>query len=168
MYNTKGLAMKFPFDEVNDVLDRVDSKFTDINAGGCGVVAYILARQISKIAETRIVCYNMRNISINKARQNVTNNTLREWNKHQVRIDHAWVEFKVNNKWYGVDSKGIRPLKNFRDRHGNPTAGSFTLREMREMGHSPAGWNNWFDRQQIPGMKRLINTNLNKLFGEST
>ena len=161
----QGVDMNFPFTEINNILRNADDKFNYINYGGCGVMAYILARQFSKVTQTRIVSNCGRANAINIVRKEIANNTMVIDDLYNIFINHAWVEFKVNGRWYGVDSDGIRKMKDMHIVNGKPAAGGFSIKEMHLININKIGWNPQFDRGQIPGMKRMINRKLNKIFG---
>lgn len=156
----------FPLKKVNEIALGARAKFDYINYGGCGMLAYIFARQLIKVVPTRIVMYGNTNVSIDEIRPHVTNNSYTEWMNHGMSIGHTWVEFKVGRTWYAIDTDhGVVPHKKFRKYQGTVTDGEISLDEIKGMAHDPNGWNEQFDRDQIPAIKRFINTRMNMLFG---
>lgn len=148
---------KFPFKPVLNLLLDVRRQFSDINSGGCGVMATILAYHLKPLVDDmRIVSADYATGNIDTARLTVEENTVRSWNKEGIRFNHVWVEFKWNWRWYTIDIGGIQSRRAMHKRWGKPYKGSFTLREMRQMTSIQPGWNSWFDRSQIPFMRRMV------------
>ncbi len=157
--------MNFPFNKVRKILRDTESKFECINLGGCGVAAYILARQLQKVSEPKIIVSGYGKHDIDVARLKVSENTTHQWNAQNIHFNHVWVEFKINHLWYGIDSSGLQTRAKMHKEHGTPYKGSLTLTEMRKLVSTRTGWNSSFDRQQIAPMKRFLNRKLNNLFG---
>ena len=158
--------MEFPFEEVDDIMSAVNSKYSHINRGGCGIMASIIGKNLSKFVDIKIVTGGGKG-NIDKARNLVSNNTLPEYESHDVIFRHVWVEFRWEGKWYAIDSNGIFTRRKIRKRWGQTSKGSFTVEEMEEIGTSTAGWNTLFSRRQIRGMKNLMARRFNKLIAVS-
>jgi hypothetical protein len=161
--------MRFPFKEICLIMNKANQKFRDVNSGGCGMMAYILARQLSKITKTRTVVCGYGGGDLKVARSNVNDNNINSWYKQNIKFTHVWVEFLWNKRWYAIDIKGIKPRKQMygdSGRWSKPYDGSFTLKEIKELAHDDTygGWSSCFQRDQIPYMKKMINKEFNQLF----
>lgn len=150
---------RFPWKDLHATLEEFRLKFSRINCGGCGVMASILAYHLKPLVEDmRIVSYSYdwEGIdSIDRARPNVRENTVRSWNAAGIHFAHIWVEFKWRGCWYTIDSEGIRSRREMYYRWGTPYKGSFTLNELRQLISRQSGWNDSFNRDQIHPMRRL-------------
>jgi hypothetical protein len=125
----------------------------DINAGGCCVFAAILAKQLNKVGEARIriTDWATEEDAIIKARPKVKRNTLVEWNRHGVHFNHVAIEFKYKGKTYHIDASGVVAPPRF-----DFLKGELLLKEATELGDCKKGWNRFFDRKEIPTIKRRV------------
>ena len=154
--------MKFPFKKIDNIMKKMRNNYEDINRGGCGITAALIATHLEKLAKIRIVTYGGEG-DVDKARHNVKNNSVIEYNIHDIRFCHVWVEFRWKGRWYTIDSDGIRKRSDMYKKYCKPSKGHFTVEEMNEIGGREEGWNSMFDRDQIPNMKRMLERNFNKL-----
>lgn len=156
--------MDFPFGEINHTMHVIRGRFKFINYGGCGVLTYILARQLAKATTPHIMICS-KNINCDGIIEEMANKGLPISHLFEIGIHHMWVEFEVNGDVYAVDIDGIVSADKMRMRWGNPINFNPTIRDAYSLSISTNGWNPTFDRDQIPEIKRFINKKLNKLFG---
>lgn len=154
--------MGFPFKEINDILLDVRMEFDNINRGGCGAMAAMLAFQMQKIADEVKIVTCGGHANVDEVRHNIKNNSLWEWETQGVEFYHVWVEFKWNNRWYAMDSEGIKTRRMQYRRWRKPSPGSFTLNEMRNLARG-GGWNWAFNRDQLHWMRPMISRRFTKL-----
>ena len=159
--------MRFPFKEVNKILEFADTNYIRINWGGCGFMAAIIAQHLTPIVdEIKIVSYSSwsSNTNIDAVRSQVNDNSMSGWEEFGVGFGHVWVEFKWRNKWYAVDCEGIKSQAVMRHKWGNPGGGSFTLKEIKAISNNRGGWNSSFNRDQVPSMRNVMGRKFNNLF----
>jgi len=130
-----------------------------LNAGGCAVYANLVAKELDKLGipvHGIVATYEPKDL--NKVRQGVTNaNKKREWNANGLDFSHVGVEFKLGNRWYQYDSKGVHPRKSWLNREWwKVCKGHLSLVELDGIANEAAGWNDDFNRRtEIPKLKRL-------------
>ena len=150
---------------LNRDLKRIGRNFSYVNYGGCGCVAAMLSVALRpKYPIMRIVQYNGRNGKI-KSLDTIRNNmkdthSKLEWSRNGLSFAHLWVEVFVDDKWYGLDSDGVRAVKEMYRDCGVPADGSFTIDEIQALAATDS-WNEAFDRSQLPAMQQLITATIN-------
>ena len=132
----------------------INNQIEDINFGGCGVFAYLMGTALNKFenceARVRIVNYRNKpkkeiNSLVPKDKSDPTN-----WNKKGVRFNHIILEIKLNGKVFLIDSNGL-----YED-SDKIIEGSIPVHFIKRVVSRPKGWNDWFDRNLIPHMAKLI------------
>ena len=159
--------MRFPFKQVNDILNDVNNNYRRINWGGCGFMAGIIAQHLTPIVhDIKIVSYGCwsSNSNIDKARPKVSHNSMSGWEEYGVGFGHVWVEFKWNGSWYAIDCEGIIPRKEMHHKWGHPCGGSWTVKEIKAISNNRQGWNSTFNRDQVPSMRNYMGRQFNNLF----
>lgn len=146
---------------------NIEKSVQSLNAGGCCVYAAHVAKRLQHIVPTRVVVFNSEDIDINYVRANVTNNySIREWYNNGMRFYHILVEFDYRGKTYLMDSTGIYDdLTHAGACAGDATykTGELTIDETIAFASRPHGWNWWFDRRQIPTLKKHVNRTFRQL-----
>jgi hypothetical protein len=151
-------------------LDRlgkeVNRRYPYINHGGCAVYAAMIVQALRKhkINATGIVAsysaeWMPAGASIDTVRENITKNSHKEWNRNGVRFSHVGVEFDHTTKTRTVkkhyDSYGVR--KAGKELDDMPIyKGRLLLVELRALAERKTGWNESFDRAQIPELRKLV------------
>ncbi len=159
---------RFPFTKIRTFLEDFDITFKNANYGGCAVVASILAKNLlPHVDDLKIVCTHTwydTTLNIDSVRDKVKDNTVHSWNSVGIAFNHVWVEFKWNNRWYAVDSEGLRSRRALYSNWSKPFVGSFTLKEINQLAMSPSGWNSTFKRKQIPHMRKFAKRQISSAF----
>lgn len=154
--------------KLNALAESVTDEVEDLNYGGCGVFAAMVAKFLNDkgIPATCFACYSPGRgdpgNSITEARKLVEDvGDCSEWEDNGVSFYHVGVEFKHRGRMYFFDSHGVvAPADEF---HGIPVQeGRLTLDEMEAMAERPHNWNRWFNRQQIPHLQSLVKEHLNE------
>jgi len=150
-------------------LNRIGDSFNYINSGGCACVAAMIAQQLRTVFPImRITSSNYGYGGASRktpGNLDVIRNKLHDdlsmdaWECNGLTFGHVWVEIFVNRRWYALDSTGVRPIKDMYARWGVPAKGSFTHQEVQALAANTS-WNSTFDRRQLPGMKKLIKSEL--------
>jgi len=149
--------------EIDKIVRHVNGLFYNINRGGCGVFASILAKELDELDVRYEICVINYNINHDKAEQlNNLVKTLREQNNNNkltrnvlhdngVYIEH--VMLRIEGKY--VDSTGVH--KHIPNSWGaGLTITTLTKDELHEMANTTLGWNNEFNRNQIKGITRKM------------
>jgi hypothetical protein len=125
----------------------------DINAGGCCMFAALLARYLNKVGKARIRVsdWSTDDNAILKARKNVRRNTVHDWNDHGVGFNHVAIEFEYKGDKFHIDAQGITGTRRFEF-----LKGELLLKEATELGDCSKGWNRFFNRREIPAIKRRV------------
>lgn len=132
----------------------VDNQFKNINSGGCGVFAHVLATELQEVlGVTASVAWldtcdaNTVSEALNTVRNNNGNHfDLEDMNAYGVWCNH--VMLKVNN--HLIDSTGV--YENLGDTRWLMLTMSevIDLNTLGVLANNPNGWNRSFDRGQIP------------------
>jgi hypothetical protein len=148
--------------------DYMDNTYPLINYGGCCIFAAYVGKRLNKIVPTRVAVFdNVTNTTIDNAREYVWANTTSQWNFNGVEFGHVVVEFKYKNRWYHLDTNGVRrQVFNWDGDHRVP--GSLTIKEAYELGKDCYGWNDMFPRKQIPRIRKDINKFFKQMLSDLT
>ena len=138
---------------------KVERKHPDINWGGCGVFAALVAKRLKKHFDVKIRVGNdiTPEVAIDDIRTRVESNTVDEWNCEDMWFSHVVIEFQWKGKTYHYDTTGLHEASDTTYMGGYPIVeGHLTVREMTELARSK-GWNTSFDRDSIPEIRKTIN-----------
>jgi hypothetical protein len=145
-------------------LPQIDMKYRNINYGGCGAFAGLLTEYLVSIG---VKCKSVYLSSMNSTRMPVRDAysilnsnaklTLTHFNKHDVYCAHVMVCIKINKTNYFIDSTGVY--------EGDVPPRWQYARKLFKMspqtvialGNSTMGWNESFDRSQLPKIKKDLN-----------
>ena len=141
----------------------IDSSFDYIDYGGCCVYAAIVGKELINrgfnvefvVADSNVE----KGMNLNKIRNQVTNNSIQEWNHNGVYFGHVFIELSYKNKRYFWDSSGVSKASNKDPTCGlSVIPGRLNLEEVTYLARSSngEGWNKRFKRTQIPNMRRMI------------
>ena len=146
--------MTFPLNRVREIAENIDLLFDEVNSGGCGVVAALLAKELRKFTSVDIVVHNhMGSKSIPELRELC--DSVDEWYSHGFSVTHMWVEFEILGVRYAIDSTGIQPVKWIYADWGDVLLGALTDDETEEL-LKVGRWNSYFSRRQIPAMEQYV------------
>lgn len=141
--------------------NAIESKVEAPNNGGCGVIASCVARKLEKLGvKADVVVIRDRYCpgkDIPEVRVQLRPNpTVREWNQAGVRVHHLMLRITLpDGEEVFWDSNGVRG-----EAAGPTMKHPFTIAELHAMARERDGWNNWFDRSQIPTIKQLVDDTL--------
>jgi hypothetical protein len=146
-------------------------RYPAINYGGCCVYAAMIVSALHKhkikasgiVASYSANSLNAAGSSIDAVRSNITKNTQDEWNKNGVSFSHVGVEFEhkalIRTVKRHYDANGCHPVSSGLDGM-TIYKGRLTLGELRVLAGTRKGWNNMFDRKDIPELRKLVNSYL--------
>ena len=138
-------------------LNRIDYQ---INLGGCCVVAAAVAKQLSKTMPVQIrVLNNYDKVarSIVKARPRIGNNEVYDWNSKGIHFGHVVLQFKVNGVTHFWDTETLAEKVAPMYRYWTMYPGSLTVQEAWELSNDEHGWNDSFNRDNIPTIRASVN-----------
>ena len=151
-----------------DLLGKeVSRRYPWLNHGGCCVYAAMIVAALHKhkIKATGIVAswsaesLNKSGVTIDKVREGIKKNTHTEWNNNGVNFSHVGVEFeykaKIRTHKYHYDSHGVKKAGKTLDLM--PIySGRLNLEELKTLAGTKRGWNDTFDRKDIPALRKLV------------
>lgn len=139
-----------------------------INWGGCCVYAGFVAKKLNNMGiKADVVVAGGRgsgSISLDVARNNLSSNSVQQWNDQGVIFCHVGVLFFYDGQWYTYDSERLTKGRGPRigTYHQLIYPGTITADEAIELANQ-RDWNPMFDRQRIPTIQRIINKRLNEV-----
>jgi hypothetical protein len=151
---------------LKDILDivamRVATQFTHVNDGGCGVFALYVAKQIHGNINYRICASDEDPGCLETARRTIKSSgksglTLDDWADANIWFGHIFLELEIDGVWYAYDTTGL-----FKASSTDPTfdwrkhKGHLTLTELQGIANVSDGWNQAFNRNQMPKMKLMV------------
>ena len=150
--------------KLNKLGKEVIKRYPSINYGGCCVYAAIVATELKKykIDACGIVASRSAgetDYSIDQARNNINKNTVQSWENNGIVLSHIGLEFEVGGKKKHYDTKGVRPASRY---SGDLTIykGRFQHAELKQLAAKKSGWNNHFNRRDIPAIRKLVQNRL--------
>lgn len=147
---------------------KISRKYHNLNCGGCGIVAYLVANRLQAHFPVRIAVegYN-HNSKLEKAREEMNNfSRVKHWENEGVTFAHIVAEVRLGKRWYTFDaSKGLVLSSLFWEDGGGKHLGFMSLKELKLIAYdrSPHAWNNMFNSEQIPSLRSSINSFFNKV-----
>lgn len=154
-------------DEVDDLCRKINKRVNRINSGGCAVFAALMGQCLEQYGRVGIAVGTdeRKTASIDKARKNIEENVVDEWNDNDVWFAHIVIEFEYQGNKYHVDSTGVHDVSML-THCGEYTIlkGRLTVHEVTELASQTHGWNYAFERSQIPTIKQLIDSGFKKMF----
>lgn len=168
---------QFTHNDIKDALhklsDKASSKYPYINSGGCGFFA---AEVVSMLKKADVACeivtpaYDPTMVPkfIRKNYKNKLHNVW-DWSDKGLDRSHMVVRLILNDSVYTYDSDGLRGGGNEFGRYkcDYPFGHGLNHKECRKMVKTPDAWNTTFPREDMPAIKRLINSHLEKFKIES-
>lgn len=153
-------------DALRALAEQANKQFPDLNSGGCAVFAVMVAdalRAQGINARIAVAMYHPPGLSMFSARHNAKhggNNPpeMEDYNASDIYFNHVAVSFIINGRrWIYETTGGLQR----RTRHTHVMGmslvpGSLSVDEVRPIAFSPWGWNDQFDRDDIPLVQELI------------
>lgn len=163
---------KIPEKKIVEALENlgadVSRNVEALNCGGCGVYAWLVAEALHALGiKTEVVATNMGYgdlVDLNEVREAISALQLnigskRHWEQLGAQFAHVGVRIKVGRKYYVADANAVNPGKS-RLSNWKVYKGAYTLEEAEAFAKEKRGWNDWFDRSQIPTIRKLVNKHL--------
>lgn len=158
-------------DNLNSLAAKLRDNFSDINYGGCGVVAAMVATRLSNRGVPVLVRVANDRRSLTQIRQGILKKmrtkrlpTKSEWNCAGVCFGHVVVEFEHDGEKYHFDSNGVVKASSNDPTFGSPIMeGHLSVSEAKKIAREDS-WNSDFDRDQIPDMRDTVSKFFRKHF----
>lgn len=171
--------MKYEAKKIQKILEKIGEEIESTiyapNCGGCGFIAYIVAKKLKRIGvECEVV-------SVGRKKDNSPLNALKlasASGDYTTAIDavtsfnHLAVRFKADGKLYIWDSEGIyKGGKYFGPKTGiikrrwtasYPFGEGFKPHQAEKVVKAYEDWNSMFDQSQVPKIKKIVD----KIFAE--
>lgn len=146
-----------PQSELTKFAKSVKRKYPDINRGGCGVFAALIAKRLQQFYPVQIVVFGEEgDSSIDVIRSKVSTNLPKVWQSAGINFNHLVIEFIDDNgdKWH-YDATGIHAPDGsiWEDRQ---IPGYVTVDEVIELASVQEGWNYTFNRKMIPELDNIV------------
>jgi hypothetical protein len=138
-------------------LTRITS---DINHGGCCVMAGIIAPYLSNFCQVRIRVldrYGSRP-NLNQVASNLSpTSKLRDWGMNDVFFNHVVLELIIDGEKYFYDTDRLKTAKQFYNMKNRPMLhpGHLEVHNAVKLGNEP-NWNRDFPRETIPLLQRVV------------
>lgn len=154
------------FKTLRKLQGHMQSFHPDMNYGGCGVYASIIAEKLENLGlEVEVVTpvegrWYDNAMNARKGVKRIANKA--EWNDNGLCTNHLAVRFKTSSgQVYTYDSEAfLRSKTQFGIDYykTDPKFGTgLTVREAKAIASKPHGWNREFNRRSIPAIRRKVN-----------
>lgn len=158
--NTNPVQREAVMRRLTDVASIVSADIPNINRGGCGVLAVALCDELHAqgFTDAKIRAYNYDfapQPNLCALEQELADpENIREWMDNGASFCHIVVEF--NGKMW--DSSGGTPVEKAEkwNRIYVLSDGHVSLDAMRRMADKRDGWSPFFDRDQIPAVRKIV------------
>lgn len=149
---------------------RVMTAHPNVNCGGCCVYSAILGEELEKqgyhvLGKVLKPWVSVHNTNIDEVRAKNNNRPLNivEWEVNGVTFNHVFLEIYAES---GVvihhdSTRTTRWKPTFNERDFYP--GSMIVEHMKFLGSSSEGWNERFDRKEIPQLTKTIKDFMSRL-----
>lgn len=142
----------------------LNSEISNINRGGCCVVASMIAPLLDRHFPTRIRVFGWdyeetAGIDLTDVHKELTINNTTEWNKKGVFFSHVVVEFTHRRQTYQMDTDRVHRCKDVA-MYPEYVAydGDLSFQAAIDLANDCTGWNRAFNRGDIPHMQQIIHT----------
>ena len=146
-----------------EVAEVVACDIENVNRGGCGVFAVILCEELHRqgFTDAKIRAYNYDYLdeadqpNLCEVEKNCDDpSNMHEWREYGASFVHIVVEFD-GRLWDCNGSVAVENGKRW-NKSFVLNDGHVSLDAMRKMADKKEGWNFYFDRNQIPTMKKIV------------
>ena len=160
--------------QIHCVLSDIEQYYSNVNCGGCGVIASLVGQILSTITDVRIVVgawdcnVKKQALSFLEIKQEfmanlISNPSIQDWESLGVSFNHVWVEFLWDGEWYSMDTENIKQGTNKFHTRWDAYKEYLSLEDITQLSNNTDGWNWMFDRNQIPAIKHDLETKLKQV-----
>lgn len=148
--------------ELKKLGQRVNRHYPTVNSGGCGVYASLVSQQLRQLGlRPRVLVAGYEEIwflnDIRTVMKDQKNPTLDALNNRGIYVGHLFIQFNWQGKtWIHDTDHTIDNFKGPRLKQWVFYKGHLTVGEVTSMAASTTGWNESFDRDQIPFLESRV------------
>lgn len=150
-------------DMLGIVADYVYKNYPTINSGGCCVYAAEVATIFGKfpmVSDIRglVYCspgYDV-DADIDVVRPNISNHTSVEWARNGIAFNHIVLGLRVGGREYHYDANGLYPPDGSISVKREMLKGGLRVDELVQLASVSDGWNDEFDRDNIPAIRTYM------------
>jgi len=155
--------------QIHSVLKKVENEYSNINCGGCGVIASILGEYLAAKTEVRVAIgareylIEKQEFSFDEIKEELSvndNPSINDWETYGVSFNHVWIEFLWEGEWYSMDTEGMEQGTHKFHSTWNTYKERMSVEAITQLSNNITGWNTWFSREQIPNIKQDIENGL--------
>lgn len=155
-------------DKLNNLAWKADTQINGLNAGGCAVFAYEVAKRLNELgipakgvvamSQWALPSRKSKWPSVAKARENIRDvGDGLEWSDNGVDFHHVGVEFTIDGVKYHYDSNGVTGAKPWLNRHHwKVIPGRLSTDDLEKLVANRWNWNPEFDRRQVPKIHNMV------------
>lgn len=154
---------------LNSLADNVGREIEYLNSGGCGVIAAFVGeylKNVEGISQVRVLNASgvTEHVDITEIRKSIPRgqkDNIDQWydNAPYGIFNHLLISFCYEGTRYVFDGyEGVMPWNQYKQLTSwcYRSKGSFTIDEIKKLSvDSGKGWNDCFDRNQIPKIRKL-------------
>ena len=133
-----------------------------INDGGCAVFSCLVSKALSRRRIKHRICvlqdldlFDGIKPKFNKVLKKNKPKSLSEWNHHGIYFCHVITEFTYRGIIYRYDMNGIRNKDEIFE-EDKEIIGYIPYKDMYNLASKSKGWNDCFDRNDIPDIAKLV------------
>jgi hypothetical protein len=147
-------------------LGKISKKYPTINCGGCGAFALYVSDELNKRNVKHDIAWigdtfgnNNVKREIKKIFKNNSYVNLTEFNCNGIYLSHVMIKIKSNF----IDSEGVFNGFNNTSWGYRQVITTIKTDELRMLVNNEEGWNNYFNRKNMPKLKKDIEKIMKKL-----
>lgn len=142
-------------------MGEIESKYPDINCGGCCVFAALIGKYLEKQGiPVRIRAASMdgdNGANLTEIRKEIRRNNIFVWENYGVEFNHVIVEFDYKGETYHCDATGVHYEDSVDPAFGwYLQDGYISVKDAAELAKAKSGWNPTFDRKLIPSLRKMV------------
>lgn len=150
--------------QLEPALPSIHEKFPSINWGGCGVFANLLTTELDKLGVKYKIIWIGNNPNDKKQIKKIfkeKGDKVILWDFNEIGIGVAHFMVKIGRKF--VDASGVYKSLNDTEWWNYRLRCEVTKENLNSVSVSHLGWNNMFDRKQIPRVEREVKSLFKKI-----
>ena len=149
-------------------LSIVKKTYRSVNCGGCGAVALYVSNELNKRDIKHDIVwigdsYNKHKKMVKSILKSNTNVTLSEFNNNGIYLSHVMIRIKRGSNYYFVDGTGVYNGFDNTEWAYREVITTLKPKELKSLVDSEDGWNDAFNRNNMPKIKKLVNKVMEKL-----
>lgn len=164
------MGFKDLYSALNSELPIVKDNFPEINYGGCGVFALFLSKELDKLGIEHSITwigqyegydsdYNTHDLIHSIFDDNGSKTNVCDFHNNDLTLSHIMVVIDG----YLVDATGVYLDLDDADWGNREELAIITQKQLELLVSKPDGWNDWFDRDNIPNVGKMVKKIMKKV-----